>query len=190
MPLPSCAPIRAAHDALAVRRYALAPPTRLRAGTSIDAFLDESRIRRRCAMRCRRRFCTRSAQPWARRAGRDRQHAPGGDADRFQAGASRLDRAFAGKTILLSFVFTRCPDRTLCPAISGKYAYLQDRLDPKHFALAEITLDPPTIRPQSCARTLPVTALAARAGPFSLAPARRSSSAQRISDQLDAAEHR
>jgi cytochrome oxidase Cu insertion factor (SCO1/SenC/PrrC family) len=54
-----------------------------------------------------------------------------------------LDRAFAGKTLLLSFVFTRCPDRTLCPAISGKFAYLQSRLDPKRFALAEITLDPP-----------------------------------------------
>ena len=54
-----------------------------------------------------------------------------------------LDRAFAGKTLLLSFVFTRCPDRTICPAISGKFAYLQSRLDPKRFALAEITLDPP-----------------------------------------------
>jgi protein SCO1/2 len=54
-----------------------------------------------------------------------------------------LDRAFAGKTLLLSFVFTRCPDRDLCPAISGKFAYLQGRLDPKRFALAEITLDPP-----------------------------------------------
>lgn len=57
--------------------------------------------------------------------------------------AVALARAFAGKTLLLSFVFTRCPDRTLCPAISGKYAYLQGRLDPRRFALAEITLDPP-----------------------------------------------
>jgi protein SCO1/2 len=54
-----------------------------------------------------------------------------------------LDRAFLGKTTLLSFVFTRCPDRNLCPAISGKYAYLQSHLDPKRFALVEITLDPP-----------------------------------------------
>jgi cytochrome oxidase Cu insertion factor (SCO1/SenC/PrrC family) len=56
----------------------------------------------------------------------------------------RLDlaSAFRGRTLLLSFVFTRCPDRTLCPAISGKFAYLQPRLDPRHFALAEITLDP------------------------------------------------
>jgi hypothetical protein len=43
---------------------------------------------------------------------------------------------------LLSFIFTRCPDRNLCPAISGKFAYLQAHLDPKRFALVEITLDP------------------------------------------------
>jgi cytochrome oxidase Cu insertion factor (SCO1/SenC/PrrC family) len=54
-----------------------------------------------------------------------------------------LSRAFAGKTTLLTFAFTRCPDRTLCPAISGKYAYMQSHLDPNRFALVEITLDPP-----------------------------------------------
>ncbi len=59
-----------------------------------------------------------------------------------------LKRAFNGKTLLLTFVFTRCPDRTLCPAISGKYAYVQSQLDPAHFALAEITLDPPYDSPR------------------------------------------
>lgn len=54
-----------------------------------------------------------------------------------------LDRDYAGKVVLLSFIFTRCPDRNLCPAISGKYAYMQSRLDPAKFALVEITLDPP-----------------------------------------------
>jgi cytochrome oxidase Cu insertion factor (SCO1/SenC/PrrC family) len=54
-----------------------------------------------------------------------------------------LDRTFAGKVVLLSFVFTRCPDVNLCPAISGKYSYMQSRLDPAKFALVEITLDPP-----------------------------------------------
>lgn len=54
-----------------------------------------------------------------------------------------LSRAFAGKTLLLSFMFTRCPDRTLCPAISGKFSYMQNRLDPRRFALAEISIDPP-----------------------------------------------
>lgn len=54
-----------------------------------------------------------------------------------------LNRAFAGKVVLLSFIFTRCPDATLCPAISGKYAYLQSHLDAARFSLVEITLDPP-----------------------------------------------
>ncbi|MBV8196815.1 MAG: SCO family protein [Candidatus Eremiobacteraeota bacterium] len=54
----------------------------------------------------------------------------------------RLDQTFRDKTVLLSFIFTRCPDRTLCPAISGKFAYLQARLDSRRFALVEITLDP------------------------------------------------
>jgi protein SCO1/2 len=53
----------------------------------------------------------------------------------------RLD-ALAGKVTILSFVFSRCPDRTVCPAISGKFAYLQSHLDPRHFHLVEITLDP------------------------------------------------
>jgi protein SCO1 len=53
-----------------------------------------------------------------------------------------LARAFAGKTLLLSFMFTRCPDRTVCPEISGKFAYMQKKLSPSKFALLEVTLDP------------------------------------------------
>jgi protein SCO1 len=49
---------------------------------------------------------------------------------------------FRGKVLLLSFVYTRCPDISICPAISGKFAYLQHRLDPRHFQLVEMTLDP------------------------------------------------
>jgi protein SCO1/2 len=47
-----------------------------------------------------------------------------------------------GKVVLLSFVYTHCPDVDICPAISGKFAYLQHHLDPKRFALVEMTLDP------------------------------------------------
>jgi protein SCO1/2 len=47
-----------------------------------------------------------------------------------------------GKTVLLSFIYTRCPDLSICPAISGKFAYLQHHLDPRHFQLVEMTLDP------------------------------------------------
>lgn len=53
----------------------------------------------------------------------------------------RLDRS-NGKVTVLSFVFSRCPDRTVRPAISGKFAYLQSRLDPRYFHLVEVTLDP------------------------------------------------
>jgi cytochrome oxidase Cu insertion factor (SCO1/SenC/PrrC family) len=60
----------------------------------------------------------------------------------------QLQDAFAGRTVLVSFVFTRCPDRTLCPAISGKFAYLQAHMDPNKFALVEITLDPPYDSPE------------------------------------------
>jgi protein SCO1/2 len=49
---------------------------------------------------------------------------------------------FRGKTIVLSFIYTRCPDRTICPAISGRFAYLQTRIDPSRVVLLEITVDP------------------------------------------------
>ncbi|MDE2481228.1 MAG: SCO family protein [bacterium] len=54
-----------------------------------------------------------------------------------------LGRAYRGKTVLLSFAFTRCPDKDVCPAISSKFTQVQRALDPKHFAILEITLDPP-----------------------------------------------
>jgi cytochrome oxidase Cu insertion factor (SCO1/SenC/PrrC family) len=53
----------------------------------------------------------------------------------------RLDR-LGGKVTVLSFIFSRCPDETVCPAISGKFAYLQSHLDPRRFHLVEVTLDP------------------------------------------------
>jgi protein SCO1 len=126
-----------------IRRYRLTPVTRFAPGTSIDATFDAS-----------------SDPPTLREPVAAAAFAPGlPDAarvvpidigsrlptaqlvDQFGRGV-RLDTAFRGKTLLLSFVFTRCPDRTLCPAISAKFAYLQRRLDARIFTLAEITLDP------------------------------------------------
>lgn len=126
------------------RRFTLEPGVRVDGGVGVDAYLD------------------RSTNPWTLRAPNIAgPFAPGlPDAGRVirvdvnspvpraelvdQNGRLvELSRAFAGKTLLLSFVFTRCPDRTLCPAISGKFAYMQNRLDPARFALAEVTLDPP-----------------------------------------------
>ena len=85
-----------------------------------------------------------------------------------------------GRVVLLSFIYTRCPDRDICPAISGKYAYLQHHLDPKQFALVELTLDPQADSPP---------ALAAYARRFGAEPAHWSlwtgESAQ-VKDVLDA----
>jgi protein SCO1 len=125
------------------RRFRLSPPLAVPSGTGIDAYLD------------------RTTSPWTLRApvvaG---PFAPGEPEPAHvipvELGSTlpdielvdqdgnlvRLARSFAGKTLLVTFVFTRCPDRTLCPAISGKFAYLQAHLDPKKFALIEITLDP------------------------------------------------
>lgn len=49
---------------------------------------------------------------------------------------------FRGKVTLISFVFTRCPDKDECPLVSSKFASMQQKLDPAHFHLVEITLDP------------------------------------------------
>jgi protein SCO1/2 len=126
------------------RLYRLAPTIALRAGTGVDGFLD------------------RSTQPWTLRdpvpaaafvAGLP---TPGRvipvDAGKPLPAALLVNQderlvqlrdAFRGKTMLLSFIFTRCPDTDVCIAISSKYAQLQRDLDPAHFALVEITLDPP-----------------------------------------------
>lgn len=124
-------------------RVRLPAPLTLRPGVGLDGFLD------------------RSTTPWTLRAPMAAAPFEPGlpDSGRVQAvdiGKSLpharfvdqrghlldLATAFAGKTVLLSFIFTRCPDRTLCPAISGKYAYLQSHLDERRFALVEISLDP------------------------------------------------
>jgi protein SCO1 len=49
---------------------------------------------------------------------------------------------FRGKVVLLSFVFTRCPDKDECPTVSAKFAALQKLLDPQRFHLIEMSLDP------------------------------------------------
>lgn len=126
------------------QRYTLDPRVRVSAGTGIEGLLD------------------RSTTPWTLRdafiAGAfvpglpDAAHVQIVDIGKSLPHATLVDQngnlldlqnAYTGKTVLLSFVFTRCPDKNLCPAISGKYAYMQSRLDPAHFALVEISLDPP-----------------------------------------------
>ncbi|HEX8805305.1 MAG TPA: SCO family protein [Candidatus Aquilonibacter sp.] len=126
------------------RRYRLAPNIVLRTGAGVDGLLD------------------RSTDPWTLRepiaaaafvaglphpgrvipvdVGKPLPRATLIDQDERTV---QLAGAFRGKTTLLSFIFTRCPDTDVCIAISSKYTQLQRELDPAHFALVEISLDPP-----------------------------------------------
>ena len=135
--------------AAGTRDYRLVPATHLPRGTGVDGYVDAS------------------TRPWTLREPTIAAPFAPGTPDTasvlpVDAGARlpdaelvdqngrlvRLDRAFLGKTTLISFVFTRCPDRDLCPAISGKFAYLQQHLDPSKFALVLISLDPPYDSPR------------------------------------------
>lgn len=125
------------------RAFRITPAMKLPPGTGLDAFLD------------------RSKQPWvlydANVAG---AFVPGlpdtGKVIGIDLGSKLphtklvdqngrmvdLARDFNGKVVLLSFIFTRCPDKDECPTVSAKFAALQQRLDAKHFHLVEISLDP------------------------------------------------
>jgi protein SCO1/2 len=56
------------------------------------------------------------------------------------------------KSLLLSFIYTRCPDQQICPAISGKFAYLQHHIDPRKTHLVLVSLDPAFDSPSVLAR--------------------------------------
>lgn len=56
-------------------------------------------------------------------------------------------RDVRGETALVSFVYTRCPNRNECPLVSGKFLWLQNHLQGEPIALVEITLDPVHDRP-------------------------------------------
>lgn len=58
----------------------------------------------------------------------------------------------SGKTALISFVFTRCPDKSECPAVSSKFRFMQSKLDLARFHFYEITLDPQYDSPWVLAR--------------------------------------
>ena len=125
------------------RRYRLAPSRSFVSGTAIDGLLDRSTV----PPTLRNPIAAAAFAPGLPDRARALPVTIGG---RLPAAALvdqdgrvlPLASHFREKTLLLSFMFTRCPDRTLCPAISGKFAYLQQHLDAKRFALAEITLDP------------------------------------------------
>ncbi len=129
--------------AAGTRAYHVDRPVGLRPGTGVDGLLDRATT----PWTLRNAVAAASFSPGAPEPGR----VISVDIGRRLPDATLVDQnervvhlasAYAGKTILLSFIFTRCPDKTLCPAISGKYAYMQSHLDPAKYALVEITLDP------------------------------------------------
>ncbi len=125
------------------RRYRLSPQAAFHSGTEIDALLDPSS---HPATLLQAIAAASFAPGLPNAAGAVPVQLggtlPAGTLVDQNGSVVQLAQAFRGKTLLLSFVFTRCPDRTLCPAVSAKFAYLQQHLDAKQFALAEITLDP------------------------------------------------
>lgn len=125
------------------QRYRLEPARSFAPGTSIDALLDRSTVPSTLSDPVAAAAFAPGLPDRARalpvRIGSRLPTATLVDQDER---VLQLGTYFRGKTLMLSFMFTRCPDRTLCPAISAKFAYLQSRIDPARFALAEITLDP------------------------------------------------
>lgn len=126
-----------------VHRYRLAPHIGATAGVGIDGYLDRSTT----PWTLREPIVAAPFSPGVPDPGRvltvdAGRHIPNTELVDQNERLVHLDRDFRGKTMLLSFIFTRCPDKNLCPAISGKYAYMQARLDPKKFALVLVTLDP------------------------------------------------
>jgi len=87
------------------------------------------------------RFIAGTPNPAVKHILTDGDRAPGYMLVTQDGKALRLDQT-GGKVTILSFVFSRCPDKTVCPAISGKFAYLQSHLDQRAFHLVEVTLDP------------------------------------------------
>ncbi len=125
------------------RAFRISPQMRLPSGTGVDAFLD------------------RSKEPWRLYdASVAAKFVPGlpdtGTGFPIDLGSQLphtklvdqngrlMDLAsdFHGKVTLVSFVFTRCPDKDECPLVSSKFAYMQQHLDPSRFHLVELTLDP------------------------------------------------
>jgi len=60
-------------------------------------------------------------------------------------------RTLRGVPFAITFIYTRCTDRTMCPLVSAKFRVLQQRLTVPA-ALVEISLDPAYDRPPILAR--------------------------------------
>jgi protein SCO1/2 len=59
-----------------------------------------------------------------------------------QTGRAISLQAFRGSTLVISFIYTRCPDPRECPLVSAKFKQLQNDLRTAPVHLVELTLDP------------------------------------------------
>lgn len=60
-------------------------------------------------------------------------------------GKARKLSDFAGRFVVLTFIYTRCPLPNFCPLLNKKFAELEDRLEkefPGQFHLLSVTIDP------------------------------------------------
>lgn len=125
------------------RAFEISPKLRLPSGTGIDAFLDRSHTPWRLYdAAVAAKFVAGLPDPgtgFPIDIGTQMPHTKLVDQN---GELVDLASAYRGKVALISFVFTRCPDKDECPAVSTKFAYMQQHLDPAHFHLVEITLDP------------------------------------------------
>ena len=125
------------------RAVRLQPALKLPAGTGIDAFLETSAVPWRLSdAHVAARFVAGLPDTGKVYAVDLGSRLPDATLIDQQGHPVNLASSFRGKVTLVSFVFTRCPDRDECPAISAKFAALQRRLDPQRFHLVEVTLDP------------------------------------------------
>lgn len=69
-----------------------------------------------------------------------------------QAGKPFRFSQLRGQDVVLSFIYTRCPDARMCPLISAKFAKLQQLAGSRPLHLVEVTLDPAYDRPPVLAR--------------------------------------
>ena len=124
------------------RSYRVTPNVRAVAGVGIDGFVHSSSAARWYGAEIASRFVPGLPQSGDVIPIDIGSHLPStrlvDQRDRFVD----LARDFAGKVTILSFVFTRCPDKDECPAISAKFSYLARHLDPHRFHLVLLTLDP------------------------------------------------
>jgi len=59
-----------------------------------------------------------------------------------QSGHAFSIEQLRGNAVVLSFIYTRCPDPNMCPLVSSKFARLQAQIGKNPIRLVEITLDP------------------------------------------------